>query len=272
MARLFFLCLCVLAAFPARAYMDSETSALVDRLDRVERDLTFLQRKVYQTTPSETSTDDTQKKEHFVTGSVEHLYTNIAQIEEQAQNMTQQHETLVHDIERLNEQVSSLRADIQVHFEDVEKKIQQNEQQIAELRKLYAEQPKVTETPQSLYDSAQQAIRDKKYEQAQAQLERFLASFGQDSLAGNAQYWLGETFYARQKYDEATTAFGACVQKYADSIKAPDCLFKLGLSLKQAGSKEEACTALTSLPTSFPKADKSLLEKAKSEAKTLSCP
>ena len=272
MVSLFFLCLSVLVAFPVYAYMDSETSALVDRLDRVERDLTFLQRKVYQTTSAETPADNATKKEHFTTGSVEHLYTSIAQVEQQAQNMTQQHETLVHDIERLNEQLSALRADIQVHFEDVEKKIQQNEQQIAELRKLYGEQPKVTESPQSLYDSAQQSIRDKKYEQAQAQLERFLTAFEQDSLAGNAQYWLGETFYARQKYDEATTAFGACVQKYADSIKAPDCLLKLGLSLKQSGSKEEACTAFTSLPTSFPKADKSLLEKAKSEAKTLSCP
>ena len=267
MIKVFFLLLGLCLAFPSFAFMDAETSALMDRLDRLERDLTLLQRKVYQA-PDNTA----QNKEHFVTGSVEHLYTKIAQIEEQAQALTQQHESLTHDIEKINEQLNSLRADIQIRFEETEKKLTQQEQQIAELRKLYEEQPKATQTPQNLYDAAQAEIQNKNYEQAQAFLEKFLSTYEQDALAGNAQYWLGETFYARQKYEDATAAFAACVKKYADSIKAPDCLLKLGLSLKHSSSKEEACTALASLPTTFPKADKALLEKAANEAKTLSCP
>lgn len=268
MIRLFFLLLGLCIAFPGFAFMDSETSALMDRLDRLERDLTLLQRKIYQT-----STDDSApSKEHFVTGSVEHLYTKIAQIEEQAQALTQQHEGLTHDIEKINEQLTSLRADIQIRFEETEKKLALQEQQIADLRKLYEGQPKALPTPQNLYDEVQTALQSKNYEQAQALLEQFLATYEQDALAGNAQYWLGETFYARQKYEDATAAFAACVKKYADSTKAPDCLLKLGLSLKQSSSKEEACTALASLPTTYPKADKALLEKAANEAKTLSCP
>lgn len=268
MVKLFFLLLGLCIAFPGFAFMDAETSALVDRMERLERDLTFLQRKVYQNASADTDSN----KEHFVTGSVEHLYTKIAQIEEQAQALTQQHEGLVHDIETLKEQLTSLRADIQIRFEETEKKLAQQDQQMAELRKLCEEQPKVAPTPQNLYDSAQQEIQNKNYEQAQALLEKFLATYEQDSLAGNAQYWLGETFYARQKYEEASAMFAACVKKYADSNKAPDCLLKLGLSLKQAGSKEEACTAFASLPATFPKADKALLDKAGSEAQTLSCP
>ena len=270
MAKIFFIFLCLCIASPVYAFKDSETTALVNRLERLERDLTLLNLKVYQTPNTKNESD--APKGHFVTGSVEHLYTKISQIEEQAQSLTQQHEGLVHDIESLKEQLSSLRADIQIHFEDNEKKLAEHEKQIQELRKQFDEQPKVAQTPQALYESAQQAIQSKNYEQAQALLEKFLASFEQDTLAGNAQYWLGETFYARQKYEEASSAFAACVKKYADSIKAPDCLLKLGLSLKQSGSKDEACTAFASLKATFPKADKALIDKADNEAKTLSCP
>ena len=63
-------------------------------------------------------------------------------------------------------------------------------------------------------------------------------------LAGNAQYWLGETYYVRKDYENAATAFALGYQKYPKSAKAADDLLKLGMSLGNLGKKPDACTRL----------------------------
>ena len=75
-----------------------------------------------------------------------------------------------------------------------------------------------------------------------------------DVLAGNAQYWLGETYYAQSDYKNAAIAFAEGYQKYPKSSKAPDNLLKLGMSLGQTGRKADACTAFKQLNAQFPNA------------------
>ena len=71
------------------------------------------------------------------------------------------------------------------------------------------------------YDSAEQAFRT------------FAKQHPNDPLAGNAQYWLGETFYVRQRYQDAAVAFLEGYQKYPKSPKSADNLLKLGMALGQ---------------------------------------
>ena len=65
----------------------------------------------------------------------------------------------------------------------------------------------------------------------------------QDYLAGNAQYWMGETYYVRGRYQDAAVTFAEGYQKYPTNSKAPDNLLKLGMSLGQLGKKADACVA-----------------------------
>ena len=73
-------------------------------------------------------------------------------------------------------------------------------------------------------------------------------------MAGNAQYWLGETYYARGKYMEAASAFAEGYKRYPKSAKTPDALLKLGMSLARADQKQNACVALAKLGEEFPQA------------------
>ena len=57
-------------------------------------------------------------------------------------------------------------------------------------------------------------------------------------LAGNAQYWLGETHYVRRDYKAAATAFLNGYTTFENSPKAPDSLLKLGMTLVVMGEKE----------------------------------
>ena len=90
-------------------------------------------------------------------------------------------------------------------------------------------------------------------------------------MASNAQYWLGETFYARGKYMEAASAFADGYKRYPKGAKAVDELLKLGMSLARANQKPNACVALAQLDRDFPNPGASIKERAAAEKKRLGC-
>ena len=71
-------------------------------------------------------------------------------------------------------------------------------------------------------------------------LTDFLAKFPSDPLASNAQYWLGETWYAEKKYLDAIVEFRKVLQEHKGSDKEPDALLKIGLSFQSRGDCEKA--------------------------------
>ena len=73
-------------------------------------------------------------------------------------------------------------------------------------------------------------------------------------LAGNAEYWLGETYYARRDYQSAATAFAEGYKLYKTSPKGPDNLLKLGVSLSAMGRKPDACAIFARFNQDYPKA------------------
>lgn len=92
------------------------------------------------------------------------------------------------------------------------------------------------------------------YADAEGAFREFVSAHGQDPLAGNAQYWLGETHYVRQQYEPAAAAFLQGYQTYPKGAKASDSLLKLGMSLAALKKTAEACAALGQLGKEFPNA------------------
>jgi tol-pal system protein YbgF len=121
------------------------------------------------------------------------------------------------------------------------------------------------------YNYAFGLMKQANYPAAEAAFKEFIAAHPKDQVAGNAQYWLGETFYARGKYMEAASAFAEGYKRYPKSSKAPDALLKLGMSLARADQKQNACVALAKLGDEFPQAASSVKQRAASEMKKLGC-
>jgi tol-pal system protein YbgF len=109
-------------------------------------------------------------------------------------------------------------------------------------------------SPQEQYEYATGLLQRGAYPEAGLAFKAFVAQHPKDTLAGNAQYWLGETYYAQSDYKNAAIAFAEGYQKYPKSSKAPDNLLKLGMSLGQTGRKADACTAFKQLASQFPSA------------------
>jgi tol-pal system protein YbgF len=106
--------------------------------------------------------------------------------------------------------------------------------------------------PQQLYEQAYGYLLQKDYASAQSGFEDFLSRHSGHQLAGNAQYWLGETFYVRGQYRPAAAAFLKGYQTYARSPKAPECLLKLAMSLNRLGQKDAACSSFNELASKYP--------------------
>jgi len=114
-------------------------------------------------------------------------------------------------------------------------------------------------------------LRRADYPGAEQALRAFVTQHPKDPLAGNAQYWLGETFYVRKNWKDAAIAFAEGYQKYPKSSKAPDDLLKLAMSLGNMGQKANACTALGRLDHDFPQMPANVRGPATAEKRHLGC-
>jgi len=107
-------------------------------------------------------------------------------------------------------------------------------------------------TPKQKYDRAYGFVSNANYDQAEISFLEFLEQHPDDELAGNAQYWLGQTYYARSNYSSATRTFLEGMSKYPESAKAPAYLLKVGMSLNLLGEKGEACEVFRELSARYP--------------------
>tara|TARA_B110000438_G_C15815138_1_gene651594 strand:+ start:871 stop:1872 length:1002 start_codon:yes stop_codon:yes gene_type:complete len=126
-------------------------------------------------------------------------------------------------------------------------------------------------SPEEQYKFAVSFIQVGDYETAEIALREFVDDNEQHKLAGNAQYWYGETFRVRQLYQDAATAYLNGYQKYPKSTKAPVNLLKLGVMLVQIGEKEQGCSMIIGVKEQYPKANQSVIQKAEHEKKKFNC-
>ncbi len=121
------------------------------------------------------------------------------------------------------------------------------------------------------YDFAVSFMKVGDYETAELALREFIDKNKTHELAGNAQYWYGETFRIRQLYSDAATAYLDGYQNYPKSAKAPENLLKLGSTMVQLGEKDQGCKMIRGLKKQYPKASQSVLQKAQYEQKRFKC-
>ena len=127
------------------------------------------------------------------------------------------------------------------------------------------------DNPEKQYEFATSFLKVGDYSTAERAFREFVINNSEHKLAGNAQYWYAETFRIRQLYTDAATAYLEGYQKYPKGEKAPINLLKLGVSMVQIGEKEQGCKMIEGVEKEYPKANQSVLQKAKYESKKFEC-
>ncbi len=127
------------------------------------------------------------------------------------------------------------------------------------------------QTPEKQYEFAASFLKVGDYNTAERAFLEFVKLNPEHNLAGNAQYWYAETFRIRQLYTDAAETYLEGYQKYPENDNAPINLLKLGVSLVQIGEKDQGCLMISGVKEQYPKANQSVLQKAKYEEKKFGC-
>lgn len=297
----------------ARA-QDSDLQPLLDRLDRLERDVNILQRQVYQGQGG--SQNNSAGHGQAVAVSPQSALSNeleISQLQDQMRSLTGKIEEIGYNLDQLKTRLDRLSSDVDMRFSQLGVQSPANgpsapppprngrpapvlrpppptaPQTLGSLnsgpaspasapppqQQQQAGTPAAGElpsgSPQDQYNYAFGLLRRADYPAAAQALRAFVQRYPHDPLAGNAQYWLGETYYVRKDYKNAATAFAEGYQKYPRGPKAPDNLLKLGMTLGNLGQKSDACQAFARLDHDFPGAATNVKEQEASERRSLRC-
>ncbi|MGP4845892.1 tol-pal system protein YbgF [Marinobacter sp. 1Y8] len=98
------------------------------------------------------------------------------------------------------------------------------------------------------YDEIQTLIREKKdYDGAIDRIYSFISEYPEGDLTVNAYYWLGEVYLVKPQLEQAKQAFSIVASRFGDHRKAPDALYKLGVTEDRLGDKAAARKTLESV-------------------------
>jgi tol-pal system protein YbgF len=108
---------------------------------------------------------------------------------------------------------------------------------------------------QAAYARAFDALKSNDYPSAITRFKEFLRNYPQSNLAGNAAYWLGESYYLTRDLDSAAASFRSVGEQYPKSPKVPDALVKLGITQVDQKRLTDARATLTEVVHRYPGTD-----------------
>jgi tol-pal system protein YbgF len=114
-------------------------------------------------------------------------------------------------------------------------------------------------TPRSLYDAAYSDLTRGNHGLAILGFQEVLTKFPESELADNAQYWIGECYYAQKDYRQALAEFRKTVENYPGGDKVPAALLKEGLCEAALGDAKAARATLEDLQRRFPQTEEARL-------------
>ena len=126
------------------------------------------------------------------------------------------------------------------------------------------------ETPEALYERSNESLLRRQFADAETGFQSFVTKYPDHNLAGSAQFWLGETYYAQGDFRQAAKNFLAGYKNYPKSRRAPDSLLKLGISLNKLGQTQQACASFGALGGQYPNAVDAK-KRAQAEFKRAAC-
>ena len=283
--------------------------SISDQIQVITKDLKTLEKAVYKKSDLVSQNELKSIKSDGLNEDIltKHLL-KLNEIEDQFRELTNKFEEVNFKLDKLSTRVTKIQSDTQLRFSDLElgntslnqsqtslpgstkpqdfgaspgyetKNLpaQQSISSVESAKTVILEEPEKKnllpkKSAEEQYEFAVSFMKIGDYETAEAALREFIDVNKDHDLAGSAQYWYGETFRIRQLYSDAATAYLDGYQNYPKSKKAPDNLLKLGITMVQLGEKDQGCKMISGLKKEYPKASKSVLQKAQYEQKKFKC-
>lgn len=113
--------------------------------------------------------------------------------------------------------------------------------------------------PVELYDQATTDLTQGRYALALAAYREFVQRYGQMDLADNAQYGVGECFFAQAQFDSAAVEYRRVGERWPSGERVPAAIYKMALCLERLGRRAESVSAFEDLLKRFPQSGEAQL-------------
>ena len=117
------------------------------------------------------------------------------------------------------------------------------------------------------YEDAWKRLRERDYRGAIERFKKFVELYTDSNLTDNAQYWIGESYYALKEFDEAILEFDVVRKKYPEGDKVPAAWLKIGYAFAELGNRVDARLILQEVINRYPQSKEA--EKAQEKIRAL---
>ena len=107
-------------------------------------------------------------------------------------------------------------------------------------------------SPRRMYDTAWADYTNAQWALAVEGFGAYLKTFPRSELADDAQFYIGQTYYADGRFQEAVGAFEEVLLTYPDGDVVPEASYKRGLALDRLGEVGRARQAFELVLTNYP--------------------
>lgn len=118
---------------------------------------------------------------------------------------------------------------------------------------------------ETLYAAALRDFTTGKYDLARQQFGDYLKYYGETPLAGNAQFYIGETYYQQKDYRQAIAEYDRVLNNHPKSYKVAAAQLKKGYALMELNDREAGIRALRVLIREHPNSEEARLAQRRLE-------
>lgn len=270
----------MLVATPALAQQSNDSAA---RLDRIEKELKAVQRKVFpagsgkyfepefKTGGSDAATPPAPAADN---GALVALQRRVDSLEAQLRETNGQLEEATFKLRQLDAMLTRLKGDAEFRLNALEGGQPASPAATAAASATPAASAATPPSPppaaaatkakdpaEAAYLAAYAYVDAKDYPNAERALAAFAKENPKSRRASYAQYWLGRVYAAQEKKDEAALAFAEGYEKFPKGERAPETLLWLGKSLTARKQTDLACRSFNELDAAFKDVAKGRLAK-----------
>jgi tol-pal system protein YbgF len=230
---------------------DAQLAEMKQTLDELKAEIIVLGRQVR--TMQESSDRNSGQLNTLITQIVD----NVNAIRQAQSRVAEGSVSAMNEVNGLGERLSATN-----------QRIDKVSEQLAELKKIVENLPKLPTftqitpgNPDQLFAAAYGDYSRGNYDLAISEFRQYVETYPTSEMADNAQYWVGEAFYAKGKFTEAIAEFDKVAVMFSKGDKVPAARFKKAMALSELGQPDLAKAELQALIKLYPKSNEAVLAK-----------
>lgn len=233
-------------------------------LESIQAQLSDLQLQTLQIQKQSAAKEDVQAARDDLVSRLEALVTGGADQKVELRTLAEQIEQLEAKLEDTNFRLAQLAQQIAATNQELQAFRIASEMRHAEPPPVAVPEPGATD-PVALYDRAYSDFQGGSYDLSILAFRRYVEAFPSTDQTDNATYWIGESYYRQQKFQQAADQFDEVITRFPGSDRVPSALLKKGYAYLELGKRGQGVLQLQHVIREYPGSDEAQLARQRLE-------